>query len=96
MLEWLATGANAKSYLCGTKTTACKELAQFLEEQQVSEVTRTWKAIKNRLAALFKKYKDAIRAKNSTGWGTVVGEGTVAGLPFNKLLYMFSILYLRS
>jgi hypothetical protein len=89
-------GCQCQELSCGTKTTACKELAQFLEEQQVSEVTRTWKAIKNRLAALIKKYKDAIRAKNSTGWGTVVGEGTVAGLPFNKLLYMFSTLYLRS
>ena len=76
MLEWLSTGANARSYLSGNKSVACKAIAAYLEEQNVSAARRTWNAVKNRLSALFKKYYIALRAKGQTGWGTA-GKNTI-------------------
>jgi len=88
MVDWLSEGANAKRYLSGNKSKACKELAKHMEEKSISEVTRDWKSIKARLAALLRKYYNALRSKNSTGWGTT-SESTIQGCSCNVIFYAF-------
>ena len=70
MLDWLEDSVNCQRYLTGIKSDACKKLAVYLEEMGVSEVIRSWKAIKNRLKVMMDKYKLAVERKNSTGYGT--------------------------
>lgn len=94
ILEWLAIGINASSFLKGIKTDVFKEIATHLEKQKVSPrgVLRTWTAVKSRLTAMLKKYYTALRKKQQTGWGADRGEKTIKGAQLDlSLLSSLSI-----
>jgi hypothetical protein len=81
ILNWLAIGMNAESYIKGNKTAACKQIAIYLHEEKVSPpgIRRAWGTVKARLINMLKKYHEAIRKKKQTGWGAGRGEKTIKG-----------------
>lgn len=81
ILDWLGIRANAESYFKENKSTACKEIAAYLQAERISPhgMIRTWEAIRQRLASILKKYHEAIRKKKQTGWGTGKHEKTIQG-----------------